>query len=255
MEHPLTRSPWQTFFTPRWIITTILVVIVAGVMIRLGFWQLDRLRQRREANARIEAQINAAPLLLNESASAAQLTGMEYRPVVARGVYDIKDEILLRNQVSNDQPGYHLLTPLHLTGSAQNILVDRGFIPLNEASAADRAKYRQSGEQEISGIIRLPHVPRYFGVPDPTLAPGETRLDAWNALNMDRIQKQVPYPLLPVYIQAAPVQSGAAVNQPVAVVDQPDLSEGPHFGYAMQWFGFTVVLLFGYPFFIRKYLK
>jgi cytochrome oxidase assembly protein ShyY1 len=31
-----------------------------------------------------------------------------------------------------------------------------------------------------------------------------------------------------------------------------DLSEGPHLGYALQWFSFVALLGIGYPFFIRR---
>jgi surfeit locus 1 family protein len=31
-----------------------------------------------------------------------------------------------------------------------------------------------------------------------------------------------------------------------------ELTEGPHFGYALQWFTFATILLVGYPFYLRK---
>ena len=46
-----------------------------------------------------------------------------------------------------------------------------------------------------------PTKPDLGGVPDPTLAPGQTRLDYWNFANLERISQQIPYPVLPVYIQ------------------------------------------------------
>ncbi len=96
-------------------------------------------------------------------------------------------------------------------------------------------------------------MPRYFGVPDPTLSPGETRLDAWNALRLERIEQQLGTALPPVYILASPdpAQAGA----PYASIEEPDLSEGPHMGYALQWFSFAAILSAGYPYFVRKNLK
>jgi surfeit locus 1 family protein len=138
---------------------------------------------------------------------------------------------------------------------------------MEDGQPASRASYQQSGPVTVRGILRLPHVPRFAGVPDPTLAPGETRLDAWNAIHLERIRDQVPYPLLPVYIQAAgagvevaaapgaDAQSADAARYPIGGVDQPDLSEGPHLGYAFQWFIFAALLGGGYPYFVRKQLK
>ena len=63
-------------------------------------------------------------------------------------------------------------------------------------------------------------------------------------------------PLLPVYLTLTPEDSGAV--QP-GTFPQPssldiDLSEGPHLGYAVQWFSFAAILALGYPFFVRKNL-
>jgi surfeit locus 1 family protein len=244
----------RKFFTPRWILTTLLVIAAVIVMIRLGFWQLSRLEERRVFNARVSAQVNAPRLDLPAGLpmDLQALYDMEYRPVSARGEYDFQNEILLRNQVMDGQPGYHVITPLRMEGTSAAILVDRGFIPLAEGEPALRAKYDQTASVQVSGILRRPVVPRYFGVPDPTLTPGETRLDAWNAIRLERIQQQVGYSLLPVYLQSAPDPSRNGA--PFASLDQPDLSEGPHMNYAIQWFSFAAVLALGYPFFVRKQL-
>ncbi len=240
----------RRFFTPRWLITTLLVIAAVGVMARLGIWQLDRLAERRAFNARVEAQVKAPQLDLNGPFAVEDLYDMEYRQVVARGVYDLQQEVLLRNQVWENRPGYHLLTPLRLANSNYVVLVDRGFIDLDQGQPSQRAVYGVSGPVEVRGILKRPHVPRFFGVPDPTLAPGETRLDAWNAVNLERIQGQIDGELLPVYILAAP--DPAQPGPPFAQLEQPDLSEGSHFGYAVQWFSFAAILGLGYPFFIRK---
>jgi surfeit locus 1 family protein len=245
---------WRKLLTPRWILTTLLAAAAVAGMVRLGIWQLDRLDQRRQFNSRVKAQMEASPLNLPGQLpqNTSSLYDMEYRQVTASGEYDFQNEILLRNQVWEGQPGYHLITPLRLAGSQVAILVDRGFVSLEEGKPEARVKYVQTGPVRVSGIFLRPRVPRYFGVPDPTLAPGETRLDAWHAIRLDRIQEQVGYPLLPVYLLAAP--DPARQGPPYASLEQPDLSEGPHMGYALQWFSFATILAIGYPFFLHKQL-
>jgi surfeit locus 1 family protein len=39
---------------------------------------------------------------------------------------------------------------------------------------------------------------------------------------------------------------------PFANPPELDLSEGSHFGYAVQWFSFAALLLGGYPFYARR---
>ncbi len=45
-------------FRRPWIFVTILVIVAALVMIRLGIWQLDRLAGRRAFNAQVLSQID-----------------------------------------------------------------------------------------------------------------------------------------------------------------------------------------------------
>jgi surfeit locus 1 family protein len=80
--------------------------------------------------------------------------------------------------------------------------------------------------------------------------PGDPPLKAWNLMNVGGIDKQIPYPILPVYVQQAP--DPAWTGLPLRSLPTLDLSEGPHMGYALQWFGFALLLGIGYPFYIRR---
>lgn len=68
--------------------------------------------------------------------------------------------------------------------------------------------------------------------------------------NLARLGQQMPYPLLPVFIQMDQVDPQGG-DLPVAV-DLPPLGNGPHLSYAMQWFIFTLIALVGYPLILRR---
>jgi surfeit locus 1 family protein len=235
-------------FSRKWLPITLLVLLVAVVCASLGIWQLNRLAQRRVFNAHVHAMQALPPLVLPVQ---EDLTKMEYRAVKVTGVYDFANQVAIRNQFSGNQYGYHLLTPLHLTdGSA--VLIDRGWIP-SEGNAApgDWRKYDQPGEVALGGVIRLSQtMPSFGGVSDPTLTPGQTRLEFWVYVNLDRIHEQIPYPILPVYIQLNP--DPGRTDPPIPYQPVLDLSEGPHESYAIQWFSFGTLLLIGYPLYIRR---
>jgi surfeit locus 1 family protein len=72
----------------------------------------------------------------------------------------------------------------------------------------------------------------------------------WNNADLEQIASQLPYPVLPVYIQEQPDPADAA--PPIPFQPELELTEGPHMGYALQWFTFTAILVAGYPFFVRK---
>ena len=78
----------------------------------------------------------------------------------------------------------------------------------------------------------------------------ERRLELWNNADVARIAGQLPYPILPVYIQLdADAQD---TEPPIPFQPEIELTEGPHFGYALQWFTFATILFVGYPFYLRK---
>jgi surfeit locus 1 family protein len=239
----------------KWILTTVLVIAGAAVCARLGIWQLDRLQQRRAFNSHVLAMRAMPPADLSAVAGAEDLLDMEYRAASATGTYDFAHQIGIRNQSYNDQYGLHLVTPLVMK-DGDAVLVDRGWIPTEvNSTPADWHKYdAPAGETAIQGIIRQSQsTPGFGGVPDPTLTPGQTKLDLWIYVNIDRIAKQLPYPALPVYVQlnADPNRT----DPPIPYQEELDLSEGPHQGYAIQWFSFATILLVGYPFYVRRQLK
>lgn len=237
-------------FSRQWIVTTLLALAGGIVCARLGIWQLDRLEQRRAFNAHVEAMWAAAPLAL-AGQPAEDLTAMEYRAAEVSGIYDFENQVVLRNQYFEGEYGFHLLTPLLLEdGSA--VLVDRGWIPADgNESPSDWRKYDVPGQVHLKGQIRLGQArPDFGGVPDPTLTPGQARLEFWNIINLERIRGQVPYLLLEVYIQ--PQVDPTDTTPPIPFQPELELSEGPHMGYALQWFTFAGILVLGYPFYIRK---
>ncbi|HSF80091.1 MAG TPA: SURF1 family protein [Anaerolineales bacterium] len=237
-------------FSRRWILATILVLAGMAITARLGVWQLDRLEQRREFNSRVLAQMNQPTLLLSGENLEADLTGMEYRPVVVRGVYDHSQQVALRNQSWGNQWGVHLLTPLKIEGSNLSVLVDRGWVPSDDFEFGSWEGYNEQGLVEVKGIIRASQSKPDFGRrADPIVSPGE-RLEAWFFANVEGISRQIPYTLLPVYIQQAPDSSWGGL--PYRTQPDLDLTEGPHLSYAMQWFSFAAILGLGYPFFIRR---
>jgi surfeit locus 1 family protein len=241
----------KKMFSRRWLLATLLVILGVAVLARLGKWQLDRLAQRRAFNARVQAQIDAPLLDLNSRASLDHLENMEYRKVNVIGEYDFSQQVALRNQVEGDQWGVHLITPLRIQGTNTAVLVDRGWIPAQDFESGDWSKFNEPGVVTIKGVIRASQSKAEIGPrSDPTLAPGQTGLNAWNFVNIDRIAKQVSLPVLPVYIQEAPDPSWS--GQPLRTQPQLDLSEGPHLGYAIQWFAFALLLAGGYPFFILR---
>ena len=240
---------FRKMFSRSWILATLFVLAGTALCIRLGIWQFDRLAQRRVFNAQVTSMRAAEMLDMNQDLPA-DISKMEWRAVTVSGQYDLEHQVVLRNQYNGDQYGYHLITPLLFNGTA--VLVDRGWIPADGNSApADWHKYDEAGPVTLTGQIRLGQDKPFFGgIADPPFTAAQPKLDAWNNLNVERIGEQSPYPLLLVYVQ--PDASENDTVPPIPVQPELDLTEGSHFGYALQWFTFASILFFGYPFFLRK---
>lgn len=238
----------RRMFSRRWLLTTLLVFLGTALCIRLGIWQLDRLEQRRAFNAQVTS-MRAMPLLDLNSEDAGAIATMEWRAVTVSGEYDFANQVAIRNQYYRDQYGYHLLTPLLSSGTA--VLVDRGWIPADgNSSPADWRKYDEPGVVTVTGQIRLGQgKPAFGGVADAPPADGSP-LWVWNNGDLERIALQMPYPIYAVYIQ--PNIDPADETPPIPYQPEVELTEGPHIGYAFQWFTFATILFAGYPFFLRK---
>ena len=240
-----------TLFARRWWWTTLLVIAACAVLVRLGVWQLDRLEQRQAFNERVQAQLESSMLQLDASNLDLDLHAMEYRTVEISGTYDFGGEVGLRNQVWRNQPGIHLVTPLRIEGSDVAVLVDRGWIPAEDTEPGQWRSYAEPGPVIVRGVLRRSTTSPEIGFrTDPTPAAGEPPRKLWHLLNVELIGSDVSYEVLPVYVQKA--SDPAITAPPYPSEPDLDLTEGPHLGYAGQWFMFALVLALGYPFYVRK---
>src|SRR5699024_5918903 len=95
----------------------------------LGNWQLSRLADVRENNARLTAQMGAEPIDLADLLDGSvDQEALEFRPVTVSGTFRADEEVLQRNRSFQGQQGFHLLTPLEVT-EGQVVLVRRGWVP------------------------------------------------------------------------------------------------------------------------------
>ena len=240
-------------FRGRWLWATLAIILLCLAFLTLGVWQLNRLSARRAANARLLTRMAAPPLYVSDLLPAPDIEAADLRQATLRGVYDYSQEIILRNRTHNELPGVHVIVPLRLAGSDAAILVDRGWIPYEQAAPDQRAQFRDAtGEIELSGILRRSMARSSNLAPaDPPLGPDRPRLDAWHRVEIPRIQEQIAYPLLPLFLEEAPPPSGEARRFPRAAPEIA-LGEGSHLLYAIQWFAFTGIALLGYAFLFHQ---
>ncbi|HNA88275.1 MAG TPA: SURF1 family protein [Anaerolineales bacterium] len=238
----------RKMFSLKWGLTTLLVLFGVAVCVRLGIWQLDRLETRRAFNTQVESMRAYDSLDLNNE-TPSDITAMEWRSVTVTGEYDFENQMALRNQYHEGVYGFHLITPLRYDGKV--VLVDRGWVPAESDSLPEEWRaYDEMGEVTVTGQIRLGQgKPAFGGVADALPMDG-TKLNVWNNLDVEKMSAQLPYPIMDVFIQ--PNEEASDATPPIPYQPKIELTEGPHFGYALQWFTFATILFVGYPFYLRK---
>lgn len=237
-------SPSPKTERPAWLrwLVTITAPIAVATMIGLGVWQLERLAERRATNAAILARQDLPAIDLNRE-DVSSLGEVEYRSATARGTYDQTGEVYWRNQEDSGRPGMHVVTPLQLEGGQGAVLVDRGWLPLAGPSDVDAAAFPPpAGVVDVSGWVRVPPTRTSALSPfDPVPAPGDPPLKAWFWMDPALIKDQLGYDLLPLVLMA---DHAGSADGPLAP-ERPALDEGPHLGYAIQWFSFALITVVG----------
>jgi surfeit locus 1 family protein len=221
------------------ILAGIVVLAVAAVCVRLGFWQLERLREKQGLIAADRAAGLQPPIEWHGGdADIDRLIGQR---VLLRGTYDETRQILLRGRMHQGEPGVMVVTPL-LTESGERVLIQRGWLPAEDALTARPQDYSEPGHVEVVGFAqRL----ESQGRAPSALRGTDPRLYTAARLNRDSLAAVFPYPLASfvVHQHNAP---GVSVL-PVRTVEVPDAAM--HLGYAVQWFAFAVILVTGSTYF------
>jgi surfeit locus 1 family protein len=234
--------------TRRWIVLTLLVLVAVVAMVALGFWQLRRLHSVREDNARVRARLAqpAEPIQFVLGPGVDPATAV-YRRVSVTGRYDRVSEILLRNRSLNGEPGSHELTPLRMT-DGRAVIVDRGWIPLD--ITADQEEQTRPPVLQPVTVVGVLFPSERKSVFAPSIPP-TGRVTTIPRVDVARIAKQVDYPVVPLYMRLESQNPAQAGELPVPP-GPPDLSEGPHLSYAVQWFLFATVALGTYVALLRR---
>lgn len=228
---------------PWWLLSHVLVLLLVVVMINFGFWQLRRLDEKRERNDLVEARM-AQPVvpvddLLAPGDGDDVVDDVRFRQVTATGTYDDGATVVVRNRSQGGSAGAWLVTPLEVEpGTRVGVL--RGFVSFTPAGDVVEAP-PPAGEVAVEGLVVDPD--SFDGTAPKDLAPLLADDDVLPGLVL--AEESTP---------AEPSGADATTADPSSLlaVPPPELSEGPHLGYAAQWFIFSAIGIIGYPLVLRQ---
>lgn len=222
------------------------MVLLAAICTRLGFWQMDKLDQRLERNKMVTKHFAAEPVdLLAALPDGAKVDKTnEWTRVTATGTYDLDHELSIKFITRDKAPGADILTPLVLP-SGEAVLVNRGWISTENNVTKPDAPAPPNGEVAIEGWLR-----KNTGAGRNATVPSEGQI---RAISSDILAKEMPYDLTSGYINLQ--EQTPASSTPLKPEPKPELGQGPHFFYALQWWFFALLAMVGFFWFARVEAK
>lgn len=242
------RVGWSFLRSGRWAGYAAMLLIFSIACVLLGNWQFERRAEARAEIDRIDNNYDAEPVALAQELpelSQFDEDRQKWRTVRVEGEY-VGDPFLARNRPGPGGVGSDLIQPLRTTEGA-TFFVDRGWVPIDGASADDvdpadlplppsgpavvEARLRAS-EPEIPGrttagravaSIELPELAALAGVADSAYT------GAYGMLVSET--PEAKHGVLPA---------------------KPERDEGPHLSYAVQWYIFIAIAAIGVVYAARR---
>jgi surfeit locus 1 family protein len=207
-------------------------LIGAAVFVRLGIWQLHRRTERRTRNALITARLRSPEV--DVTAVPGDTAAARFRRVRVSGTPDYDHELIYAARSYKGSPGVNLLTPVRFAGRDTAVIVDRGWVYAPDGATVDLAKWHDR-DSTFTGYVE--ELPSSGG----STYSGRPRIIA--RMSLDVIRRALPYPVAPVYVVV--LGDSAVAADRVARLSVPPLDDGPHMGYALQWFAFATIAVVG----------
>jgi surfeit locus 1 family protein len=227
------------------IIAAIIALAMAALFARLGVWQVHRLHERRALNAELVSRMSLPPTTVARLPQDTALAA--YRLVEMSGRYDYDHQIILTARSRDGAPGVYLVTPLLPDSGGPAVLVNRGFVYSPDAATISIPTWYEPERATIKGYARP--VPVHESS-DPR---AQTNSMAWRDLDSARIASSIPYPVARMYV--VDLEPGERSRGAPARLTTPSLDEGPHRSYAIQWFSFAAIALYGVAYLVWLEMK
>ena len=223
----------------RHILAAVFVIGMSALCVRLGFWQLSRLREKQALNATLRGALARPPVRVTDPGTA--LETVRGRRVEIAGSYDERRQFLLSGRANAGSPGVSVVTPLVFADGTHAVLIERGWLHSDDAARAHPERFPEPGARTVIGVAEPLSAGR--GGPAP-MAVSSDSAELWSGrwLDRDSLAARLPYTLATFYVKQLPGPD----LPPMPVRREPlAYDEAMHLGYAIQWFLFAIILSVG----------
>lgn len=235
---------WRFALSRRWFGYLALAVVFAAVCVALSHWQIARLNETRTANELVDRNYHSTPIALDSALPSltSYSARQQWKQVTLTGTYLTDEQVLVRNRPLNGQPGFEVLDPL-LLADGRVFVVDRGYVPIGNTQ--DRPDSIPSPRSDtVTVVVRLQ-------AGEPTLSGRSDTQGELATIHLPDVAKLVGKPTYTRAYGLMVSESPAAATRPTAM-QKPELDEGLHISYAIQWVIFGIMAFFGLWYAIRQ---
>lgn len=212
---------------------TLLAAAGIALTLALGQWQIGRAQYKEGLQDRYEA-LSREPAV-NVGGQMIAVDDVLLRRVEVRGEYAPRFTVFVDNQIHQHRPGFHVATPLRISGSQRYVLVNRGWVPSPQDRSMPQIR-TPAGEQVVQGVA-VGYNERYLEL-STKVAEG----NIWQNLVFERYRQATGLELQPFILR----QESVAEDGLVRVWSRPDLGRNTHLAYAFQWYALSLAMFIYY---------
>lgn len=223
----------------RFWLVTLAAILMAGLTLSLGQWQLRRAAQKETLQAAVERQKLLPALDSRALLATKNIADVMHRQARLQGVWQDAHTVYLDNRPMSGKSGFWVVTPLALEGGPRWVLVQRGWVP-----------------RDFNDRSRLPAIstPQGLVTISGRMAPAPSKLYEFDGVQTGRIRQnldigafsaEVGQPLLLASLLQTDATSEGLLREWVA----PAMGIDKHHGYAFQWFALSALIVSLYVWF------
>lgn len=207
----------------------LVVFLLVALCLGMAWLQLWRAETRGAKFEREQSALTSTPISL--SPQQRQRDKLLDRAATARGRWLPQKTLYLDNKIHRGRAGYHVITPLQLSGSEVVVLVNRGWIAAPRLRSELPSVASATGEIEVSGVTRSFET-RIFELQE-TSPQGAI----WQHVREADYRRHSGLDALPVILLQTDVQDDGLVRD----WGTPANPAHKHYGYMAMWLVFALM--------------
>ena len=209
------------------------LALVAGCLFAAQ-WQFNRGANQSATNKIIASNLDLPSLSLSDIENLDPVSN-QWRKVTLQGSFPQDKQELVRNRYYEGKFGFEVLT-LFKANNGENFWVDRGWVAAGpNAATPPVVEPVASGNLEISARIRSENLSRQLQ--------GSFFVTRVSSEKPESIAKLQGVEANAYYLDLLGSPDGKV--KPLTEIELPELSNGPHYAYGIQWLAFALLAIIG----------